>query len=88
VAELVPGVLFIDEANLLDMECFSYLNKALESDMAPIVIFSTNVGMCRIKGSNMKGMFGIPRDLLDRMQIIRTMPYSVDEIVRILGLRC
>ncbi|OIT37962.1 ruvb-like protein 1, partial [Nicotiana attenuata] len=29
VAELVPGVLFIDEVHMLDMECFSYLNRAL-----------------------------------------------------------
>ena len=35
-AEIVPGVLFIDEVHMLDMECFSYLNRALESDMAPV----------------------------------------------------
>jgi hypothetical protein len=26
-AEIVPGVLFIDEVHMLDMECFSYLNR-------------------------------------------------------------
>merc|ERR1712046_558800 len=26
VAELVPGVLFIDEVHMLDIECFTYLN--------------------------------------------------------------
>ncbi len=31
VAELVPGVLFIDEVHMLDMESFTYLNKSLES---------------------------------------------------------
>ena len=31
VAELVPGVLFIDEVNMLDMEIFTYLNRALEA---------------------------------------------------------
>jgi len=31
-AEIVPGVLFIDEVHMLDIECFSYLNRALESD--------------------------------------------------------
>ena len=30
VAELVPGVLFIDEVHMLDIECFTYLNKSLE----------------------------------------------------------
>ena len=31
-AEIVPGVLFIDEVHMLDIECFSFLNRALESD--------------------------------------------------------
>ena len=31
-AELVPGVLFIDEVHMLDIECFSFLNRALESE--------------------------------------------------------
>jgi RuvB-like protein 2 len=26
-AQIVPGVLFIDEVHLLDLECFSYLNR-------------------------------------------------------------
>lgn len=26
-AEIVPGVLFIDEVHMLDIECFSYLNR-------------------------------------------------------------
>ncbi|XP_042976819.1 ruvB-like protein 1 isoform X1 [Carya illinoinensis] len=48
VAELVPGVLFIDEVHMLDMECFSYLNRALESSLSPIVIFATNRGICNV----------------------------------------
>ena len=27
---------------MLDIECFSFLNRALESDMAPILIMATN----------------------------------------------
>ncbi|CAN0909910.1 RuvB-like protein 1 [Linum grandiflorum] len=49
VAELVPGVLFIDEVHMLDMECFSYLNRALESSLSPIVIFATNRGICNVR---------------------------------------
>ena len=49
VAELVPGVLFIDEVHMLDIECFTYLNRALESSLAPIVIFATNRGICQVK---------------------------------------
>ncbi len=41
-ADIVPGVLFIDEVHMLDIECFSFLNRALENDTAPIVIFATN----------------------------------------------
>lgn len=48
-AELVPGVLFIDEVHMLDIECFTYLNRALESPLSPIVVFATNRGMCTIR---------------------------------------
>jgi RuvB-like protein 1 (pontin 52) len=49
VAELVPGVLFLDEVHMLDLECFTYLNRALESSLAPIVIFATNRGICQVR---------------------------------------
>ena len=49
VAELVPGVLFIDEVHMLDIECFTYLHRALESTIAPIVIFATNRGELRLE---------------------------------------
>lgn len=49
IAELVPGVLFIDEVHMLDIECFTYLHRALESSIAPIVIFATNRGRCTIR---------------------------------------
>lgn len=49
IAELVPGVLFIDEIHMLDLETFTYLHKSLESPIAPIVIFATNRGRCVIR---------------------------------------
>lgn len=49
IAELVPGVLFIDEVHMLDIECFTYLHRALETPIAPIVIFATNRGRCSIR---------------------------------------
>ena len=52
IAELVPGVLFIDEVHMLDIECFTYLHRALESTIAPIVIFATNRGKCTIRYYN------------------------------------
>ena len=80
VAELIPGVLFIDEVHMLDIECFTYLNRALESSLSPFVIFATNRGMCEIKGTDISSPHGIPVDLLDRLLIIRTLPYSVISI--------
>ena len=40
-AEIAPGVLFIDEVHMLDIECYSYLNRALEDEMAPVVSINT-----------------------------------------------
>ena len=88
VAELVPGVLFIDEVHMLDLECFTYLNRALESTLSPIVVCATNRGVTTIRGShNTKAPHGIPVDLLDRMLIIPTQPYTVEEMVHICQLR-
>lgn len=144
VAELVPGVLFIDEVHMLDIECFTYLNRALESSLAPIVIFATNRGICQvglhlvvqgrpllaaaaafatttvtapasvidaagqqwqrctvtyhcaellpypwlqIRGTDITAPHGVPVDLLDRLVIIRTLPYNLEEMVAILALR-
>merc|ERR1719161_2867633 len=87
-AEIVPGVLFIDEVHMLDIECFSYLNRALESDLAPVLVVATNRGITRIRGTNYKSPHGIPIDLLDRLLIISTSPYSEKEIKQILHIRC
>jgi len=87
IAELVPGVLFIDEVHMLDIECFTFLNRALESTLAPIVILATNRGMCTIRGTDIISPHGVPVDLLDRLMIIRTTPYTLTEIVQILAIR-
>lgn len=87
VAELVPGVLFIDEVHMLDIECFTFLNRALESTLSPIVVFATNRGVCNIRGTDVMAPHGIPVDLLDRILIIRTMPYSLEEMVQIISIR-
>ena len=62
------------------------LNRALES-LAPIVIFATNRGICEIKGTDMSAPHGVPVDLLDRLVIIRTLPYAAEEMVKILAVR-
>ncbi|KAG5357560.1 RuvB-like helicase 2 [Yarrowia sp. C11] len=86
-AEIVPGVLFIDEVHMLDMECFSFINRALEDDMAPIVIMATNRGQSTTRGTDYKSPHGLPADLLDRVIIIPTSPYSADEVKQILQIR-
>ena len=40
-----------------------------------------------IRGTEVLAPHGVPVDLLDRMLIIRTMPYSVEEMVKILSIR-
>jgi len=88
IAELVPGVLFIDEVHVLDIECFTFLNRALESNLAPIVVLATNRGMCEVKGTDgIKAPHGIPVDMLDRCMIIRTQPYSLEEVAQIVAIR-
>lgn len=88
-AEIVPGVLFIDEVHMLDMECFSFLNRALEEDFAPIVIMASNRGMTRIRGGSAsdQGPHGMPLDFLDRLLIISTCPYTPSDITEILKIR-
>ncbi|CAD6248216.1 unnamed protein product [Miscanthus lutarioriparius] len=87
IAELVPGVLFIDEVHMLDIECFSYLNRALESPLSPIVILATNRGICNVRGTDMTSPHGMPVDLLDRLVIIRTETYGPTEMIQILAIR-
>ncbi|KAK1901714.1 RuvB-like 1 [Dissostichus eleginoides] len=88
VAELVPGVLFVDEVHMLDIECFTYLHRALESTIAPIVVFASNRGNCLIRGTeDICSPHGIPLDLLDRVMIIRTMLYTSQEMKQIIKIR-
>jgi RuvB-like protein 2 len=63
-AEIVPGVLFIDEVHMLDIECFSYINRALEDELAPIVIMASNRGNSRIRGTNYRSPHGSTTRLL------------------------
>ena len=86
-AEIIPGVLFIDEVHLLDIEAYSFLNAAMESELAPIMIFASNRGITRVRGTDITSPHGIPLDMLDRMLIISTRPYTKDEIRKILEIR-
>jgi len=87
-AEIAPGVLFIDEVHMLDIECFSFLNRAMEDDMAPILVMATNRGITTIRGTCYTSPHGLPLDLLDRTIIIPTSSYDEKELKQILKIRC
>jgi len=86
-AVIHPGVLFIDDAHMLDVEAFSFLSRALEGDLVPIIILATNRGRTRIRGTDVESPLGIPLDMLDRSVIIGTEEYTKDDIRDILRIR-
>jgi RuvB-like protein 1 (pontin 52) len=88
VAEVIPGVVFIDEVHMLDVECFTYLNSLLESAMAPTVILATNRGNALVRGTaDVVSPHGIPVDLLDRCLIVKTDGYNREQIAKVVQLR-
>ncbi|KAL9097716.1 MAG: hypothetical protein Q9165_000042 [Trypethelium subeluteriae] len=86
-ATIVPGVLFIDEVHMLDIECFSFINRALEDELAPIIIMASNRGHAQIRGTDYRSPHGLPLDFLDRVVIVSTRPYKAEEIQQILSIR-
>ncbi|KAG0484723.1 hypothetical protein HPP92_008614 [Vanilla planifolia] len=73
---------------MLDIECFSFLNPALENEMVPILVIATNRGITTIRGTNYCYPHGIPTDFFDRLLIISTQTYLEDEIHKIIEIRC
>ncbi len=72
---------------MLDIECFSFLNRALESELAPLVVMASNRGITQIRGTKYRSPHGIPLDLLDRVLIISTKKYEHEEIAQIIQVR-
>jgi RuvB-like protein 1 (pontin 52) len=79
---------------MLDMECFTYLNRALESPLSPYVVLASNRGITTIRGTDSvydtQGILsphGLPIDLLDRCMIVKTQSYTRDEIRVVLETR-
>ena len=86
-AELLPGVLFIDEVHMLDIDAFSFINSYMENELAPIIIMASNRGHSKVRGTNTKFPHGLPSDFLDRVVIISTTRYNTDELREILLIR-
>jgi RuvB-like protein 2 len=72
---------------MLDIECFSFLNRALESELSPLVIMASNRGTATIRGTKFRSPHGLPVDLLDRVLIVSTTPYKEEEIQQIIQIR-
>jgi len=72
---------------MLDIECFSFLNRALEQELAPLVIMASNRGTTRIRGTKYKSPHGLPADLLDRVLIITTQKYETEDVEKIIQIR-
>jgi TBP-interacting protein len=85
--EFIPGVLFIDDAHMLDIETWAFLSRAMESELMPILILATNRGFTKIRGTDIESPHGIPLDMLDRLIIIKTRGYTKEEIREILKIR-
>lgn len=73
---------------MLDIECFSFLNRALENELSPLVIMASNRGMSRIRGTKFRSPHGLPVDLLDRVLIVSTKPYTEEDVQQIIQIRC
>ena len=52
---------------MLDLECFAFINRAIESETDPVVIMAINRGITKIRGTNQISPHGLPLDLLDRL---------------------
>lgn len=95
-AILIPGVLFIDEIHMLDMESFSFLARALESNYAPVLVMASNRGMTLVRdpyrehgssSSEEPSPHGIPADLLDRLVVVSMDKYTAEDLKEIVKIR-
>ncbi|HII55295.1 TPA: TATA box-binding protein, partial [Candidatus Aciduliprofundum boonei] len=64
-----------------------FLNKAMEQELSPIIIFATNRGITTVRGTDIKSPFGMPLDLLDRLLVITTKKYDAEDMKEIIMTR-
>ncbi|KAI5190211.1 RuvB-like protein 2 [Nematocida minor] len=85
--ELITGVLFINESELLDAECYSYLNTLSEVSTSPVIMLSSSKEECAVRGSNEMCKYGMPADFYSRVLEIRLGEYTEEEIKEIVRIR-
>lgn len=84
---LKTGVLFISESHLLDAECYSFLNTVSELKNSPTVILSTTQALRRAPANNGPARGSVPSDLLSRMLVVETEPYTEGQVTQIIRNR-
>lgn len=63
-------------------------HRGIDHRLTEVTLCITPSLFCATSGTaDVLSPHGVPLDLLDRMLIIRTMPYSLDEMVHILAIR-
>lgn len=84
-AQILNGVLFIDEAHTLNFDSFCFLTRLLDSRYSPLILLSTN----RTTVVNLENFLDskIPIKFLNRCLIIRTKKYVQNEIANIIVLK-
>eukprot|EP00866_Antonospora_locustae_P001515 jgi/Antlo1/1515/400 len=77
-ARITHGLLVIDELHVLERSDLIHFNKLVEQDWAPLILMIVN---------NIE-VLDWPRDLLDRVIVVRTDKYSENELRHIIKVRC
>lgn len=67
---------------MLDIESYSFLNRAIESEFSPAIILTAKQSMREQSTAR------IPHDFLERLVIIRAQPLGHGDLLRIIQLRC
>nr|UXY87579.1 RuvB-like protein 1 [Cryptomonas curvata] len=84
-AEILYGVIFIDEAHNLDFSSFFFLTRLLDSKFSPLILLSTN----RTTLVNFRNFLdpNTPFNFINRCLVIRTKIYTRNEIANILAVK-
>lgn len=82
----------VSSTNMASPHCFPYpgtlpVAHTLSVPLQHTHSLSLRFSLMQVRGTDMASPHGIPVDLLDRLVIIRTQPYTLEEMVQILAIR-